>query len=113
MLTDGVPDGGRSHAERMIAEAAESVSEMKKMLLGNGSDEGIFTRLSHLERTDREMRVRLDKIEEKLRSVRNSVDVIAHPGEDPGIVKARLRLFGEIAVAVAAVLSLALQLIGG
>ena len=108
------PDGmaERSHIEAMIEHAAAQIDGLDKMLRGNGK-EGVLTRLSHLERTDREMRKDFESLRDLVAEIKNSLDVLVHPGTELGVTKVRWEVVGTAIMAGSGALAFLMQIIGG
>ena len=85
----------------LIRQVADGVERLDHLVRGNGG-EGILTRLSHLERTDKEMQVELERL-------RNSLDMLQRPGT--AVQEAKWRAWAEIGVAIGVVASLVLHLL--
>lgn len=89
-------DGG-DHA--MLARIEKRLDLLARLMLGNG-DVGLAEQ------------VRANRRE--IERLRNSIDMaLRGDKEDPGVTKARLRLIGEIVVAVSAISAVVLHFLGG
>ena|SRR3990167_79551 len=88
-----------------IAEALEGVegrvAALDVTLRGNGNSEGVLTRLSHVERSCRELKDAAERVEGRLAK---------RDGEAERTARARWRHVAEIVVALAALGSIALQI---
>ena len=86
----------------ILTRLEATVASLVKSISGNGG-EGITHRLSHLERTDKDMRAAIEK-------VCNDLDMLARPA-DAKVQEAKWRAWAEIGVAAGVVASLVLHML--
>ena len=99
-----------SEAAELLGRMAEAVDGVEAKVIsldvtlrGNGNTEGVLTRLSHVERSCRELKEAMGKAEGRL---------TVNEGEVEQTSRARWRAVAEIVVAIAALGGIALQLYG-
>lgn len=97
----GVPEESMSASAALLADIKATLGRIDHLLRGNGSD-GLVTRVKLNERA-------LEELRDAVHELRTKLDQHRPPDEDNAVMRARWRAIAEIAVALVAVSSLAMQ----
>ena len=105
-----------SYGRQMLEDALEAIKGFDRAMRGHNGNDGILTRLSHVERTAKENRERLGEqiaaVRAEVLTIKNDLDMIRHPDKaDDEVAQKKWAAIGQWASPFGIVLALLLSLL--